>query len=75
MARPFEFERYQISPDYQHASWCPACQDYPDAEGVIPRAEFDGAWVKAEDAIAREKANAAEIARLTALVAQLTPAA
>ncbi|MFM0608626.1 hypothetical protein PQR05_29270 [Paraburkholderia sediminicola] len=61
MARPFEFDRFEL-------------KNLEDDSNAYPIAEFDGEWVKADDAIAREKANAAEIARLTALVAELTPA-
>jgi hypothetical protein len=65
MSKPFEFERYRLRNMYYNE--CPCCHaDLDEGDDVIPQAEFDGKWVKAEDAIEREKVNAAEIARLKA---------
>jgi hypothetical protein len=65
VSKIFEFERFRLS-NHGYAE-CPECaSDLDDGDEPHAQAEFDGKWVRAQDAIEREKANAAEIARLTA---------
>lgn len=59
MSKQFEFERFHVE------GWnCDECG------GVTPRAEFDGEWVKAQDAINREAALQAQIRALESQLAE-----
>lgn len=54
MSRRFEYERFDV-----RGCACDECDT-----GVTPRAEFDGEWVKAQDALDREAVLQAQIRTL-----------